>query len=193
MYGGSGLQTWRLPQENVNHTIVHAPTSRVDTFETAMCNLYWVLDRTRPGGIGEEAAARCSPAIASRYVIYPMLGLVLLRLLWRGLWHLWRPVREFQEWKKHTLAMKQATEGDNERASAMKLADIERGESSGQSSEQGRGKSDPHGFAAELAGCRMSTIEMDEDAAVKELPGGQGGEEMEAGVTAVEKDAGGKT
>lgn len=135
---------------------------------------------------------QCTNAYTSRQLVIPLMVLAVVRLGLRPIATafgiLFKPVDEFMEWRKHTRDMR---EGKGTELNDVRPKRLEDEESGGQGRISAQEEDGSHQvFIAELPGWRMSRAEMDQDTAVVEAPGAEGGKEMDAGIAAVEKDAG---
>lgn len=99
---------------------------------------------------------------------------------------LWQPIGEFLEWKKHTREMRDGKTSEFDRGKGGRGSDEEAVRPARDSVQEDCSQQD---FIVELPAWRMSRAEMSEDTAVVEMPGAEGGKEMDAGVHAAEKDA----
>lgn len=189
-----------LPDLPLNYTIRDLADART-TFESWNCGLqgYVADDARRPRA--QEVMRQCNNAMLSRRLILGSFALALARL---SVWPmsivmrpLLRPWREFREWRRHTEAMREGKTSEFDDLGRRKKGGKDGDSRSDDCTlEEGRdsvhevdAEAPPQDFIAELPGCRMSRVEMDEDAAWAEMPGAVGGTEMDAGIAAVEKDA----
>ena len=192
--GAWGINIYDMPNRPLDYTVQSLPRRTYSTFELTICALVWLVE---PGGTASpfgELRGQCQNATASRYIVMAILALALLRLLLRPLAHFLRPLKEFREWRRHKHAMREGKTLESHGTGIKGTDDLESEDSSERGRRRKSEQEDPHRFVAELPGCQLTRVEADEDVALREMPGaGGGGEEMDAGVAAVEKDAGSKT
>lgn len=187
---------YNLPDHHLNHTVNIGPDGMA--FEKWTCALAAYISRGALSPSQEQLLAQCHKARTNRHLTVPLLVLALVRLSLRpmeivlGWAYQWAftPVAEFLEWKKHTREMREGRGTELHDPSGKRVGDEEEGGHARDSVQEDDHADD---FIAELPGWRMSRAEMAEDAAMTEMPGAEGGKEMDAGVAAVEKDAEGKS
>lgn len=183
---------YSIPDWQLSHTIDIGPYSST-TFESWNCgfNSYYVDENATAPSV-EDFRHQCTNGHTSRQLVIPLMVLAVVRLGLRPMATafgiLFKPVDEFMEWRKHTRDMREGKGTELNDVRPKRLEDEESG-GQGRSSAQEEGGSG-QSFIAELPGWRMSRAEMDQDTAVVEAPGAEGGREMDAGIAAVEKDAG---
>lgn len=168
------------------------------TLEAWTCMLYLNM---QPNGQPHEPSigqmkSSCYEKMASRMLIVPLLGLVLLKLAMK-------PISGFLDWRQYNIELREkgllgdaaSSRGhdgdvrDLSRHGARSLASrSEMGGNSTMELETEYGQQDKQHEVMELPGDRTSKIEMDWGAAVHEMPGSPHHREMDGGIVEVELD-----